>query len=244
MNAIKSRPQTVARRGRAGARFARRIRRLVDEFRIEDHPFLVRAQRGALDRDLLLSWAQQDRHVSHAFPRLISQIVASLEGLHPRYGSARALLVENLWEECGEGDPERAHAALMDALLTSMGVDLDSAALANVQTQRFIDLQLDLARARPIAAAGAFCYGNEYLVLKEYPPIWQAVVQSFPGCDERFFKANWEADGRHTELVESALDLICQSRIEIDEVEFGAETALRARIQFYDALVPTMPVEP
>lgn len=81
-----------------------------------------------------------------------------------------------------------------------------------------------------------FCYANEFLALREYPPIQRAIRGAFERVDERFFIANWEADGRHTELAEDFLDAVCD-QVDLARVQSGIEIALEARAEFYDALV-------
>lgn len=217
--------------------FKRSMRSLVDNHAILRHEFFARLRDGGISREGLLMWAYQDRHVAYMFPRLIALIVARIAASERRTVAVRMPLLENLWEEVGEGRLERAHSTLMDDLLVSMGAPahaLDKPALSS--TAEFIDLQFRLAEEHPIAGAGAFCYANEYLALKEYPPIQDAVLRLFPGADIRFFEANWEADGRHTELAEESIIGLCASDADFEQARRGAVAALAAREAFYDEL--------
>lgn len=92
------------------------------------------------------------------------------------------------------------------------------------------------SRLRIMAGVGAFCYANEYLALKEYPPIQDAILAFFPKADTRFFEANWEVDGRHTELAEECILQLCASPADFESARNGAEVALSARMAFYDEL--------
>jgi pyrroloquinoline quinone (PQQ) biosynthesis protein C len=125
----------------------------------------------------------------------------------------------------------------MDALLTSVGVPVDALYVEPFDsTRRFIDLQFDMARENALAGAGAFCYANEYLALKEYPPIQEAVLTAFPDANVRFFEANWEVDGHHTELAEECILQLCETPGDFAAARRGAEAALAARLGFYDEL--------
>ena len=218
--------------------FRARMRALVDEHPLLHHEFFRRVEARTIGRESLIEWAKQDRHVAYMFPRLIAQIIANLPMADADGTLARMPLVENLWEEVGEGDHQLAHSTLMDALLRSLGVAPEHLhAPALPATREFIDVQMDMARARLLAAIGAFCYGNEYLALREYPPIQAAIEHCFDQPDIRFFLANWEADGRHTEMAEDTLLALCKSPADRDEAWAGARTALAARVRFYDQLL-------
>jgi pyrroloquinoline quinone (PQQ) biosynthesis protein C len=214
------------------------LRAMVDEHPLLEHSFFDGLRTGALGKEDLLRWAHQDRIVSYTFPRLIALIVASLDLLGPRVNEGRMALVENLWEEMGEGQVDRAHSTLMDDLLVSLGVGRDALDVpALPATERFLQVQLDLARDRPFAGMGAFCYGNEYLVLQEYPPVRDALLRHWPKADIRFFLANQEVDGHHTELVEHSIACLASDPNQLEDVRYGAMAALEARISFYDELL-------
>lgn len=223
--------------GRTGHPFTQGMRKMVDEHPILDHQFFHHIRNSAAEPSTLITWALQDRHVAYMFPRLIALIVSGIPANNDRAVRARMPLIENLWEEAGEGRFERAHSTLMDSLLTSIGVSSDTLYVsAFPSTRRFIDCQFEIARENAIAGAGAFCYANEYLALKEYPPIQQAVVALFPNADTSFFEANWEVDGHHTELAEECILQICDSVEDFNIARGGAEIALNARLAFYDEL--------
>lgn len=213
------------------------MRARVDTFPILEHPYFQRVTAGEISPADLSGWALQDRHVSYMFPQLIALIVAGFAAPHRAAVQGRLALVRNLWEEMGEGEYSTCHSTLMDDMLLSLGVAPDKLLVEPLPaTRRFIDLQLELAHDSPFAGLGAFCYANEYLVLREYPPMQAAVEQQFPGADIRFFLANWEVDGHHTELVEEAIGSLAVTEEDYGEVESGAEQALQARVAFYDDL--------
>jgi pyrroloquinoline-quinone synthase len=220
-----------------GHPFTQSMRNIVDEHRVLNHQFFKHLREGAVEPDTLITWALQDRHVAYMFPQLIALIVAGIPANTNRAVRARMPLIENLWEEAGEGRLERAHSTLMDALLTSMGVASNALNVsAFASTRRFIDCQFDITRENAIAGAGAFCYANEYLALREYPPIQEAVIAVFPHANTRFFEANWEVDGHHTELAEECLLELCDSQSDFDAARRGAAIALDTRLAFYDEL--------
>ncbi len=221
------------------------MRKMVDEGPVLDSPFFGRIGRAPAERALLLGWALQDRYTSYVFPRLISYILAGLAGDTPDICDVRIPIAENLWEELGEGRHEQAHSTLMDALIRSLGIaDEELIAPQDEATRAMLDTQLDLCREDPVAGLGAFCYGNEYLALREYTPIKRAVMTTFERPDVRFFDANHEADGRHTRLLEAALEALCAGDPAMRlRCQYGASLALSVRRSFYDALCTRFPAQ-
>lgn len=205
-------------------------RKLVDNHRVLSHPFLQLVDSDRVTRADAIAWGLQDRHVSRAFPLELATLIT----LFPE-PEQRLPLVENLWEEHGEGDPAKCHVKLLDALLVSVGVpEAELGVAATAGTQEFLDTP---ARLGTLGRLGAFCYGNEYLALLEFPRLDDCFRRLFPDPDLRYFASNAEADEGHTELIEDLIGSECHSEADVAEVLAGAEAALDARCAFYDALL-------
>src|SRR6266404_4511652 len=137
--------------------FTSQMRYLVDHHALLDHKFFHRIRSGVIAPAELTAWALQDRHVSYMFPQLIGLIIGRIDVTNATQARWRIPLVENLWEEVGEGNLDAAHSSLMDSLLLSMGVpDSELRAPALPGTMAFIRTQFDLALSDPLAAGGAF----------------------------------------------------------------------------------------
>lgn len=218
-------------------RFVHEMRALVDAHPILHHKFFSLLFNPNIAHSFLRFWALQDRHIAYMFPKLIGLIIARLPANNEYTVRARMPLIENLWEESGDGCHESAHSTLMDRLLLSIGVPEAEMCVDPLPTTcRFVDMQFELTEANPMSGIGAFCYANEYLALREYPPIQSAVLTAFPKSDIRFFEANWEADGRHTQLAEQSMTMLCQSEADYTAIRRGATLALEARVNFYDGI--------
>ncbi len=218
------------------------LRDTVENHPLLAHPFFTLAVGEGLDGDVVRAWALQDRHVAYAFPRIIARIISSLAVEDTAGVRARMPMVQNLWEEVGEGDAARAHSTLMDALLLSIGVPPDELLAPKLaSTAEFLSYQMALADDDPIAALAVFCYANEYLALREYPPIQTAARRAFPEVDVRFFEANWEADGRHTELAEETVQLLAHES-DVPHLAAAVRRALDIRIRLYDDLMARVAV--
>jgi pyrroloquinoline-quinone synthase len=214
--------------------WSRRLRRLADDAGVLTHPFFDRiAAQSDERRKLLLDWAEQDYFVSRRFPCLLGAVIAEIDD-----PAIRHPMVENLWEEHGEGTRGKTHYALYCDLLESMGLprDLDQS-VANDETRTFIEIQERIARQNVLLGLGAFCYANEYLTVPEFAPLQDAVSNEFPQADLRFFVANREVDGRHAKQTEDVIELLITSDSELSEIENGATAALEKRVAFYDAIL-------
>ena len=173
-----------------------------------------------------------DQHV-----RLRARSVRVTEG--QVRAACQTVLAENLWEEFGEGNPDQAHAVLLDNLLESMGVGRDQLDCpATDGTLAFLTTQRDLTTSSAWRGVGAFCYANEYLSLAEFRPLEAAIRSRFPAAHLSYFTENMKADTRHTELLESLIDAAAETPSNRADIEYGVSAALDARCRFYDSLVP------
>ncbi|MEV7992581.1 iron-containing redox enzyme family protein [Streptomyces sp. NPDC086077] len=211
------------------------LRSFVDQHRVLRHPFLALVASDRADSEHLVAWGLQERHVSYAFPRSIGLLISYADDF-----SMRTVLAENLWEEFGEGDPDQAHAVLLDKLLESMGVDRGHLDCPPTEgTLAFLHTQRELTTSSAWRGVGAFCYANEYLSLAEFRPLEDAVRSRFPAADLSYFTENMKADTRHTELLESLIDAAAEVPSHRADIEYGVSAALEARCRFYDSLVPS-----
>jgi pyrroloquinoline-quinone synthase len=147
-------------------------------------------------------------------------------------------MIENLWEEHGEGALSGTHYTLYCDLLESIGLPRDPLlSSANAETIEFIEKQEQLAKQDVFGGLGAFCYANEYLTIAEFRPIWRAIEDEFPAANVRFFEENVRVDSRHARQTEDVIERLADSDRDLMAVERGAKEALAARSRFYDALM-------
>jgi pyrroloquinoline-quinone synthase len=208
------------------------FRHLCRDHEIHNHPYFRAIRDASMRAAAVRAWALQDYHVSRQFPCLAAVIASRIED--PRL---RHPLVINLWEEHGEGRFEASHISFFGRLLASIGVSEDEVTSPLPATSNFISGQMRLAEEDVLSGLGAFCYGNELLSLWEFRPIEEACAQAFPGADLSYFRANREADGRHSRDAELVILSLCKSRAAVQSVRRGAEWALHARFEFYDGIM-------
>lgn len=106
-------------------------------------PMFDAVRSGSMSRLGVRLWTLQASLVVREFTRFISAIHSNCPNRE-----AQQLLVENLWEEHGQGRPERDHYALVRKLARSLGAtdsDLDNIKPLP-ETARYIDHCFDLTR--------------------------------------------------------------------------------------------------
>jgi pyrroloquinoline-quinone synthase len=200
------------------------------------HPFFNALQDPAKGPIATKIWATQDYYVAREFPRILGALVAVIDD--PR---VRHPLVMNLWEEHGEGAIHGSHALLFERLMKSLDMDVGNLTAILPATRYFIDSQVELSWKDVLTGLGAFCYGNEYLTIREFLYLQSACVHHFPQADLAYFSANREADGRHTREAESVIFALCEDDSGIARVEAGATLAVTLRGAFYDSLLAELP---
>lgn len=103
--------------------FAERVTRELEEVTrsvlFEERPFMLEFAEGRIPREKLVPFAASYPFQVDQFKRFIAAVYANAE---PR--DVRELMLENLWEEHGEGDPERDHIALVTRFARAVGADI------------------------------------------------------------------------------------------------------------------------
>lgn len=85
--------------------------------KILTHPFLKRIENAQLDKEQLQYFAKQyDVYCKH-FPRFLAACAANITD-----DKTRMPIVENLWEEHGEGKMEGSHRILYENFMDGMGI--------------------------------------------------------------------------------------------------------------------------
>ena len=103
--------------------------------------------------------------------------------------------------------------------------------------QAFIDLHFEVLEDSIPASIGMFCYVNEFLCLKEFPPIERRCRQLFPSFDDRYFVENTRVDGTHVRRLEQCLLPLLDSEAELKVTLDACAQALDLRSSLYDSVL-------
>jgi len=85
---------------------------------IPNHPFFSQLSSGNFTKDQFIQNQIEFSHLVSFFNRPMAQVIANIEN-----STRRMAIVENLWEEHGQGDPEKVHGKTILTLIDRLGLD-------------------------------------------------------------------------------------------------------------------------
>jgi pyrroloquinoline-quinone synthase len=216
---------------------AARFRQIAESHALWRHPFVERCRAGQLTLGQVRVLGAQMYRFCHQFPSFLAIALAACP-----QEDARLVIGENLWEELGEGDPQRAHAALFRRFTRALGIDDAQLSMvpAQPETTALIDTYRHLSdRYGVLGILGALCYASEGIVGALYSHIQTGLLQAsaFDKDALMFFEVHIHVDGGHADQLEAILlPMLCTPHDE-SLVEQAIRTALDARCRFFDAVL-------
>ena len=189
----------------------------------------VRASRD-LDKEQVARYLGQWWHPLHYFPTFLSRLVSNLRDLEMKTAVSKIL-----WEELGEGNPERAHERIYVDTMTSVGFAAEavSAAAPLPATQRLVE--------RYAAAAGdcwsglGFLYGTEVADLAMVSGIGVSVRRVTGEKQLPWVTIHAHQEPGHIASAQDALALEL-SELETRKIYDGAREMWTLWIAFFDTL--------
>ncbi|MEO0536105.1 MAG: iron-containing redox enzyme family protein [Cyanobacteria bacterium P01_A01_bin.123] len=176
---------------------------------------------------------------AQSFTRYLAGLMANLESdVH------RAQLVENLWEESGETDPNQRHAELFRRFLTQgLGIALDELK-PEPATQLFVNEVLSFCLRSPACSSAAFlALGTEGIVPQMYEIFVQGLQQAGV-TDEHltFFHLHIACDDNHAVTLENIMLSYASEPNWFATCHRVLALALDLREQFFTALYEQLQV--
>lgn len=214
-----------------------RFRRVAEAHPLWRHPFVERCRAGRLTLAQVRVLGTQMYKFCHQFPSFLALALAACP-----QEDARVVIGENLWEELGEGDPQRAHASLFRRFTRALG--LSDAELFAQPALRETDALIDTYRALSerygvLGILGALCYASEGIVAALYAQIQGGLQQAmaFDRDALLFFDLHIHVDDGHADKLESVLLPMLQTPRDVLLVELAIRSALDARCAFFDGVL-------
>ena len=209
------------------ARLEQRIRKVLEERSLLEHPFYKAWTQGTLELERLREYARQYYHFELAFPRYLSAIHTRTESAH-----VRQLLLDNLWDE-EHGD--RNHPVLWLEFAAALGLAPDEVvnSTPNRETADLVDHFGRVSREAPVGEALATLYAYEGQV----PAIaWQKIKglsdhYGFTPEQFEFFSVHLVADISHAGAEMEAIHEMAEDQ---DAVVAATEEACDRLLKFLD----------
>ena len=194
--------------GTDGQAFADELWEIIGEevSHIQDKNRMMRALfLGELERERMKLWAKQLFLLTRTGPRFLSAIHSNCENFE-----AASWLIQNLYEEYGEGEEGRDHPSLCRNFGRALGMSVEELEAGPVLdcTRRFIDYAFEVTRTRHyVESLAAIGIALEGVSARGAPLVGAALKQHYGmnAKDVEFFTAHCEMDVDHSQ---KTLDLV------------------------------------
>jgi pyrroloquinoline quinone (PQQ) biosynthesis protein C len=210
---------------------AHRFKSVIAKSEVTSHRFFeLIQQENAHAKVLLRQFMQTDYLVAKGFGQFLAYLISLVDD-----PETRMLLIENLWDEHGLGNPTEIHFELYKSLLFSLAVPEPS--VKQGDRAEFLQLHYDIASKSVLNGIAIFTYANEFLSMFEFSHIRGACKRHFPETNERYFLVNQHADVIHTKQLEVVLERMILTQEEEDDAILSIRAALTSRAKMYDEVV-------
>lgn len=198
----------------------------VAEWPLERHPFLRRFAAGEFEQDAIRWWAIKMLPGSNRFNQAFLKVTARIDDYR-----MRTLLLNNVYSEHGNLNPDEAHVALFMRFMRGIGcsrVDVheDDGAF-RVPELRF--KRFEIQDNEPII----WSLGRFAAIERILPGVFTMYIQGlrkiFPGLDEHaieYFPIHCELDPEHTDQLLEAASLYVDSEVEVMTFQDGVRDLL------------------
>ncbi|TGL99428.1 iron-containing redox enzyme family protein [Leptospira jelokensis] len=201
---------------------------------VESHPVLT--SKWLLDRkerlrfeDLVL-WLSQEYFVSIGFVDWFLLVAAKT-----RNQKAKIVLVENIWEELGEGKIDDTHVSILTEFLNQLKFDFSTHEILP-ETKTYLEKMKSVIDLGFYYGLGALGPANEYLLKLEYSQIanaYQKLKLEYNLPEGKFFQVNLDADEGHSKRMFDLIAEVSETDQSRHQVMEGNRLALEARKDFY-----------
>jgi pyrroloquinoline-quinone synthase len=201
------------------------------------HPFLARCGNAELTLPEVQVLAVQMYKFSKEFNRILASILACCPD-----EAAQFVIVENLFDEMGQGDRTMVHPELFRRFTRAIGIsDAELAAMpTQPETQLMIDTYLGLSEEYGyLSALGAVCFASEGIVHALYTQIYHGIRDSGPIDPAAliFFDVHIHVDDSHAANLADLIEPRLQSEAQVVAIQQAIGAAMDARVHFFDGIL-------
>ncbi|MBD2494473.1 TenA family transcriptional regulator [Nostoc sp. FACHB-280] len=203
-----------------------------------NHQFLRRCRTENLSLESIQILAVQMYKFSKEFNRILAKILSCCHD-----EAAQIVILENLFDEMGQGDLSQSHPELFRRFTRAIGIDDHTltALPTTPETQALIETYLRIpAQYGYLAALGAVCYASEGIVSSLYTQLYRGIVDSTPLPKESliFFELHIDVDDSHAAKLAAVIEPYLN--MNNDDIAFAIQLAIleamEARYQFFNGI--------
>ncbi len=209
--------------------------------RILTHPFVQRIEKAWLDKKQLQYFAKQYGEYCRHFPRFLAAAAGNIPD-----DKTRLPIVENLWEEHGEGKYAKSHRVLFNNFALALGLTEEELLEAEVlpSTQICCENLLNLCHdGHFLESLGALGPGTEYFTNEEYKIIAEGLKKYdfLTGEDIKFWTVHISLDEDHYSEMVHAIRPWADKLENRYKIKSGAKRAIDLELLFWDGLEDNLP---
>lgn len=209
--------------------------------KILKHPFLGRINDAWLNKEQLIYFVEQYSVYCRYFPRFLAAAAANIPD-----DKTRMPIVENLWEEHGEGKIEQSHRILYNKFAASLGLtvehldQVEPLATTRICCENLINLCHD---GHFLESLGALGPGTEFFTNEEYSIIEQGLKKYDFLTDEdvNFWTVHISLDEDHYSEMIDAVRPWANNLENKYLIKSGAKKAIDLEVLFWDGLEDNLP---
>lgn len=205
---------------------------------VEQHPVLqnkwLQDKRENLKLKDLKTWLSQEYFVSVEFVNWFLIAASQTNDLE-----AKTILVQNIWEELGEGNVNTSHVAILERFLKDLNFDFREL-ICFEETKIYLQEMRRIIQMGFWESIGALGPANEYLLKLEYGAIANAyhpLKNEMNLPEPKFFQVNLTADESHADKLFTLISTKVDTYEKQKAVMNGNQLALNARLIFYEGLL-------
>jgi len=209
--------------------------------KIIKHPFIQRIEDAWLNKEQLQYFVEQYYIYCTYFPRFLAAAAANIPD-----DQTRLPIIENLWEEHGEGKLEMSHRILYERFAASLFLSKED--LQNVKplptTQICCENLINLCHdGHFLESLGALGPGTEFFTNEEYAKIERGLKKyDFLTADDIYFwTVHISLDEDHYSEMLEAIEPWANNLENKYLIKSGAKKAIDLEILFWDGLEDNLP---
>lgn len=212
------------------------FRNLAETHPLWNHTFLVKC----CTEQLTLAEVRCLAVGMYQFSKEFNRILAGIMSCCPET-SAQLVILENLYDEMGAGDPHRSHPAMFRRVTRELGIHDETLETlpTSPETQGMIETYLSLPhRYGYLAALGAVCFASQGIVNVLYGQLQKGIKGAAPFSKDSliFFDLHIDLDGAHAAKLEAIVEPRIQTSEEAKRVQRAIVAVMNARVRFFDGI--------
>lgn len=216
--------------------FQNSLRSITKNHPLWNHSFLQRCGTSKLSLPEISILAIQ----MYTFCKNFNRILASILSCCPNE-NAQLVILQNLYDEMGEGDLDRSHPELFRRFTRALGMDDETLAtqIVTPETCNLINTYLEIPHKYGyLAALGAVCYGSEGIVSYLYSQLYKGIIDaaSLPKDSLIFFELHIDIDDSHAANLERVIESTFLTPEEEKNIQQAISEVMDARLHFFNGI--------